>query len=697
MPTAAHVLRYAEFAVFVFAAVMAALRWVQRRGATRAWLAVTFGLLAAVVLASEVLPQHPVSAADRVGQKALVAVLLLFPYALYRFMATFERPPHRLDVAAHALVLAVLAGTVLVHRFPEPGDPRSPGFIAYLVLVLVEWTVLSGAVSVRLWRAGRGQPTVARRRMQLLASGAAALAVALVLAGVSPSASDVSVATLVVESLAVVSALLFLAGFAPPRALLRSWRARDLEALHGAFVGLARATSPEQVVRDLLPRLARIVGAEGAAVYREDGVLLGRTGRAREDDPVPAARVELVADVTQLAPDHLSLAVPGGRLELWTTAYTPYFGRDEFDLMRSVGSLLYVTLDRTYAHAREVAARAALDEAQRVAQVGSWRLDLRTGSIEASGEMRRLYDLPRDVIVTRALFRARAHPDDVASAEEPVAAAIASGGEFENEYRIVVSNGEVRWLRSRGRALTDDEGNVVGLLGTCQDVTEQKRTDRLRRDFVANAAHELRTPLTTVSGMASLLADQRDRLSPAELASAFDALGRQGERARELVTSLLDLSRLDAGAVPVQLRPVDVRAALAHATETAPPPVSARVTLDCPEGVVATSDADRLHQIVVNLLTNAYRYGGPDIVVAARAGADCVQVTVEDDGNGVPAALVEDLFLPFSRGASVTGSPGSGLGLAISHRLAAALGGELAYEPRQPHGATFTLRLRGGR
>ena len=695
MTTAASVLRYVELVVYVLAAVVATLRWAQRRGATRAWLAATFGLLALVVLAAEVMPKHPANAADRAAQKALVAALLLFPYFLYRFMATFERPPRRLDAVAHALVGGVLAGTLVVHRFPEPGEPRSAGFVVYLVGVLAEWTFLSGVVSARLWRAGRGQPTVARRRMQLLGAGAAALAAALVIAGTSPSSGETSPVTVVVQCIGIVSALLFLVGFAPPSFLLRSWRARDMEALQGAFVGLARATSPRQVVDDLLPRLVRFVGAQGAAVHRDDGVLLGRIGMTRESDATEPP-LTLVPDVTQVGTGHLSLAVPGGRLELWTSPYTPYFGRDELDLLRSVAALLYVTLDRTLAHAREVAAREALDEAQRVAHLGSWRLDLRTDRIDASDEMLRLYGLPLDAEVSRETFRARAHPDDVPAAEEPVARAIETGGEFENEYRIVLADGSTRWIESRGRAVTDDDGAVVGLLGTCQDVTELRRLDRIRRDFVANAAHELRTPLTTVSGMAALLAAQRERLSPAELDRAFDALGRQGERARELVTSLLDLSRLDAGAVPVQLQPVEVCAVLSHALETAPPPATARVRVDCPGHVVATTDADRLHEIVVNLLTNAYRYGGPDVVVSARTEAGGVRVTVCDDGNGVPAALVDDLFLPFSRGTGVTGSPGSGLGLAISHRLAAALGGELTYEPRQPHGATFTLRLRTG-
>jgi PAS domain S-box-containing protein len=696
MTHAVQVLRYVEFAVYVLAAVVATTRWVRRRGANRAWLAATFGLLGLVLVASELLPKVPDTASERVAQRVLVAVLLLFPYFLYRFMATFERPPRVLNDTANGLVGGILVATFVVPSIPGPGDPRPASFIAFLVLVLVEWTYLSAVVSVRLWRAGRGQPTVARRRMRLLGAGAASLAFALVIAGVSPSSAEATVTALVVQVIAIVSALLFLAGFAPPRALLRSWRARDLEAIQGALVGLARATTPRAVLDDLLPRLVRLLGAQGAAMFAADGTVLGRAGVTR--DGTGGEPVEILPGIAQLGDTHLAVDVPGGRLEVWTTPYTPYFGRDELDLLRNVAALLHVTLERTFAHEREVAAREALDEAQMVAHLGSWRRTLHSDVIEASDEMYRLYGLePQSVPMTRQYFASRMHPEDEPAVEQAATEAIEHGGEFTGDYRITNPDGSTRWIHARGRALTDDDGTVVALLGTCQDVTEQRRLDRMRREFVANAAHELRTPLTTVSGMASLLAAQRERLSPAELERAFDALGRQGERARELVTSLLDLSRLESGSVPVQLGPVDVGTVLRHATETAAPPVTATVAVDCPPGLVATADADRLHQIVVNLLANAYKYGGPTVTVTARADAGAVVVTVADDGNGVPADFVAELFQPFSRAVGVTGTPGSGLGLAISRALAGALGGGLTYEPARPRGAAFTLRLRSGR
>ena len=269
--------------------------------------------------------------------------------------------------------------------------------------------------------------------------------------------------------------------------------------------------------------------------------------------------------------------------------------------------------------------------------------------------MYRLYRLePGDGELTRDRLVAYVHPDDRGS--NVVADAIAAGAtDFTNEYRIVLPDGSHRWLAARGSLVADRDGQVSHVIGTLLDVTEARRLDRMRSEFVANAAHELRTPLTTVSAMASLLAAQRDKLSAAELDGAFDALGRQGSGPGRWSPSLLDLSRLETGSVRITMAPTDVADVVAQALETAPPPDSSRVAVDVPHGLTAVTDADRLHEIVVNLLTNAYRYGGHAVSVSAHNGAGAVRLAVADDGNGVPESFVGEMFQPFSRAAAVTG------------------------------------------
>ena len=221
---------------------------------------------------------------------------------------------------------------------------------------------------------------------------------------------------------------------------------------------------------------------------------------------------------------------------------------------------------------------------------------------------------------------------------------------------------------------------------------QQEELDTARARFVANAAHELRTPLATLRSVAGLLGTRRDELTADEVAECFDMLDRQGRHLEALVKDLLDLSSIEHGelAVPGEVSPVEVW--IPAALELAPAPDGVAVATRLDHGITVAANTDRLIRVLVNLLTNAYRYGGPSVVVSARRDGNEAVVTVEDDGDGVPDGLVGELFEPFTRAG---GHPegGSGLGLAISRRIVEHFGGRITYEARDGGGARFVVRL----
>lgn len=237
-------------------------------------------------------------------------------------------------------------------------------------------------------------------------------------------------------------------------------------------------------------------------------------------------------------------------------------------------------------------------------------------------------------------------------------------------------------------------GVIIGASIIARDITEKKAAERATSVFIANAAHELRTPLTTLAGFADVLAVHRQSMNEEQLEQAFEVVRRQGARARELIDNLLDLSRIDSGRPSVHLQPVELRVSLEHAVGLTVPPDGVRVSVDIPEDVIVVADPLRLDQIVVNLLTNAYRYGGPNIELTASSHDGAAVVRVSDNGPGVSPELLPRLFDPFARGGDVAGTPGSGLGLAIVKRLVEAFGGEIWHEPNSPTGAVFALRLK---
>lgn len=215
-------------------------------------------------------------------------------------------------------------------------------------------------------------------------------------------------------------------------------------------------------------------------------------------------------------------------------------------------------------------------------------------------------------------------------------------------------------------------------------------------DLIAAAAHELRTPLTSIAGFATTMRASRHKMTPAELDRSFAILERQTHRLGAMLDQLLDLGR-HHNASPT-LMPVDLAEVIAEALETSPPPHDVKVTMagEQPASpLVAAAERTTITRVVVNLLTNAYRYGGPNIAIASHNGAADVTLTVQDDGPGVPNALERAMFVPFVRGehngATVNGS--TGLGLALARSIAESFGGNLTYEAVRPHGACFTLKL----
>lgn len=246
--------------------------------------------------------------------------------------------------------------------------------------------------------------------------------------------------------------------------------------------------------------------------------------------------------------------------------------------------------------------------------------------------------------------------------------------------------------------LLEAMGHIGTVLGRVVERKEVEQglleLDRAKSQFIANAAHELRTPLTTISGLATTLASRHREMDEAQLRECFEAIGRAGKRLGGLITNLLDLSQIELGGLFLQIEPVSVAEAVTRALEIARPPGETVVEIDLPDGIAAMVDLPRFDQVLTNLLTNAYRYGGRLVRLTAEADRDTVRLHVSDDGPGVPERLVPHLFEPFRRGENVGAQQGSGLGLTIVRRLVEVFGGRVSYERSEAGGARFTLDLR---
>lgn len=208
-----------------------------------------------------------------------------------------------------------------------------------------------------------------------------------------------------------------------------------------------------------------------------------------------------------------------------------------------------------------------------------------------------------------------------------------------------------------------------------------------RTTFVGLASHELRTPIAVVHGIVSTLHLRGDDLSAEQVRELRATAYAQTQRLALLTEQLLDLSRIEAGAVAerrVRVRPRELVDELLVRTV---PERRREVAVEIDDALELETDPDGLERVLANLIVNALRYGEPPVRVAVEGS----RIVVEDHGPGVPPELVPRLFDRFTRGSGERG--GAGLGLAIARSYAEALGGSLAYEPSEPRGARFSLVL----
>ena len=226
-------------------------------------------------------------------------------------------------------------------------------------------------------------------------------------------------------------------------------------------------------------------------------------------------------------------------------------------------------------------------------------------------------------------------------------------------------------------------------------VDQLREATAVKDDFLAVTNHELRTPLTTILGYATTLEERWDDLPDSKRRQFIGHISRQGRRLRSLVEDLLTLSSAQAGALEISLRPVPVCLAVDEAL--AQNGLAAKnVINDCPPSVHVAADLERLTQVLTNFISNAQKYGAAPVSISVATFDGWVEISVCDSGAGVPESFVPHLFEKFSqasRGVSRT-AEGTGLGLAIVKELTEAQEGEVWYEPNEPTGSKFCVRLR---
>ncbi|MBW6477296.1 MAG: PAS domain S-box protein, partial [Chromatiales bacterium] len=409
-----------------------------------------------------------------------------------------------------------------------------------------------------------------------------------------------------------------------------------------------------------------------------------------------------------------------------------------YDDEGKVSSLLVVGQDVTERiRADEVLRQSEehLKEAQALAHLGHWELDLRNGQASWSDETFRLLGLePGSVTPSVEQFLQAVHPDDRLSVRAAIQRANRDAdpdGRYQLEHRVVRPDG-IHVLAQHGQLICDQSGEPVQVFGTSMDITERKQAEialqrindeleeRVRQrtadmrsakeeaehanaaksEFLSRMSHELRTPLNAILGFGQLLQNDPQQLLGEIQADNVQEILHAGQHLLELVNEVLDLSRIESGHIEVSLEAIAIPPMLEGCIKQLRPLAAKRdiaISLETLGDCAVLADHTRLRQVFINLLANAIKYNrdGGKIHIDCHIQDDgLAQVAFQDTGYGIPDAALPRLFKPFERlETAYHGIEGSGVGLALSKKLIEVMHGQIGVESVVDQGSRFWLRL----
>ncbi len=352
-----------------------------------------------------------------------------------------------------------------------------------------------------------------------------------------------------------------------------------------------------------------------------------------------------------------------------------------------------------------------LSQSQRFAHIGSWGWDLK-GPIEWSDETYCVYGVtPEMFIPTVESLDSLIHPEDRVLMQKWIQANIEGKSPQSLEFRTIMSDGSVHFIKGTGNLIYDDDGKPLYMAGTVQDITELKKAEqelieakekaeemnRLKTNFLANMSHELRTPLIGILGYAEFL---RSELKDKELLEMVNAIRTSGNRLNKTLNNILSISKIESEKQQVNLKEHDLLNLLREQIilyKAAAEEKNISLNFETGEEIInAYIDENMFVSIISNLLNNAIKYtdiGG--VTLIAKREKDFAVIEVIDTGIGVSEDLQKIIFDPFRQASEGYGRKfeGTGLGLTLIKKYTDLLSGTLSLKSKPGVGSTFILKL----
>ena len=407
----------------------------------------------------------------------------------------------------------------------------------------------------------------------------------------------------------------------------------------------------------------------------------------------------------------------------------------EAQLLEEIGRRLTDALTSLLVQRNLRESERRLVEAQHLAHLGNWELELTTNALTWSDEIFQIFEIDQQKFgASYEAFLQMIHPEDREMVNTAYTESLANRQPYDIVHRLSFPDKRIKYVREMCEHVYDSSGKPIRSLGTVQDITEQKlKEDELRHYryhlqeevyqrtqelqvakekaelanqaksvFLANMSHELRTPLNAILGYAYILKQRAGHASP--MVHELNVMEQSGEHLLTLINDILDLAKVEAGRLEFSTSPFHLPSFLQQIMDIVlSRPESRSLTLTCeklsPLPGVVQADETRLRQVLLNLLGNAVKFTKQGSVVLTVQVLDHGQDTesekrlrfcVQDTGIGISEDQLDRIFKPFEQAGDLSlHSSGTGLGLAISHKIVQEMGGQLQVESKLGRGSRF--------
>lgn len=348
-------------------------------------------------------------------------------------------------------------------------------------------------------------------------------------------------------------------------------------------------------------------------------------------------------------------------------------------------------------------AQQSLNLASEQAKIGYWQASLKNGNLWWSPIIYQIFGFNAETTSPSvALFKSSVYPEDLPLVEQSEQRAMQTG--IHNVvHRIIRPDGEIRWVHELAQLVPEDKNPDLMLIGSVQDITERMKLQQLKDEFISTVSHELRTPLTSIYGALNLLETGNLVQLPPKAQKLIGVAASNCKQLTHLINDLLDIEKLTAGKMMMDIKPIHVievlqRAITDHQHYAAPQEI--RLMLETQKEIKPLRimlDEHRLLQVLANLLSNAVKFSPKhgEVLLSATIENEELEIAVKDQGPGIPEEFKNRIFQRFSQAdaSSSKSKGGTGLGLALCKELIGAMNGSIGFQSEVGLGTRFFIRF----